>query len=112
MLNDIKANDIYNVDFTINYGNTTVFTTVNPHNLQTGDLVYFSGFTTNNTTSDVTAIAQINKLDGFNVIVLDANTFEIDFDTSGLVAPINGLRINAYYASKRLFINLELSYRK
>lgn len=96
----------------VTYGATTVFTSPTPHNLQTGDLVYLSNFTTNNTIADVTAISVINRADGFNVIVLDPVTFEIDYNTSSLASPIAGLMINAYYASKRLFVNLELSYRK
>jgi hypothetical protein len=64
------------------YGTITEITTADAHNLETGDLVYISGFNTNNSNSDAGVINEVNISTGQIITQVDANTFTIDVDST------------------------------
>lgn len=64
------------------YGTVTQFTTTSNHNLETGDFVYITGFTSQNPISDNAAISAINTTDGNIITYTGLNTFTVDVDTS------------------------------
>ncbi len=73
------------------YGSETIIRTNNIHNLNTGDLVIFSDFTTANSSGDYVVIGEINTNEGVNIDVSNAlpnpaTDFSIDIDTSSLFA--------------------------
>lgn len=95
----------------VTYGGQAQFTSNFKHNLQTGDQVYVTGFTTNDPVADFAIIAQTNSTNGYNIYVIDDYTIQIgDLDYSTIVNPINPLTVNVYFGSKRIFIPLELEY--
>jgi len=68
-----------------NYGAVTEFTTTDTHNLQTGDLIYISNFTTKNLDTDFNIISLINTERGHSsIVVTGADTFEVDVDSSSI----------------------------
>lgn len=97
---------------TVQYTNPAQFTMTNnmPHNLQTGDQVYISGFTSNNTVVDYTAINVVNAINGYNVYVVDPFTFQIQVDLTTITAPIANIVVSVYFGSKRIYIPMELWY--
>ncbi len=66
------------------YASKTTFTSVAKHNLETGDLVYISGFTSINTSSDGPIIGNVNTTYGNIVTYEDDYTFSIDVDSSNM----------------------------
>jgi hypothetical protein len=95
----------------------TQFATIEPHNLNNGDRVYFSRFNIgaiNPLLKDQTDInnaikEKMNRSDGFLITVIDDINFSIDFDTSLIQNPLAD-PFDVYYGSKRLFIPLEITY--
>lgn len=95
----------------VQYTNPVGFVATVPHTLQTGDQVYVTAFTTNDPTADSAAIATINRSAGYNIVVTDDYSFQIDgIDFSALTAPIIPYNINIYFGSKRIFVPLTLEY--
>lgn len=96
----------------VQYTNPAQFTMVGniPHNLQTGDQVYISGFTSNNSVQDYTIINTVNAINGYNVYVVDQYNFQIQVDLTRVTAPLVNIVVNVYFGSKRIFIPMELSY--
>ncbi|MGL5934490.1 MAG: hypothetical protein ACRCZI_02585 [Cetobacterium sp.] len=68
------------------YGTTTSFQSVENHNLETGDRVYISNFTTTNPLAliDSNIISAINRTNGQTVTYIDDTTISIDVNTSQL----------------------------
>ena len=92
------------MDFDPDRGSTTSFTSAlppvitmsAPHNLSTGDLVYFSNFT------GTSQNAFIQRESGFMVTVTGASTFTIVADLSA--EPAVPQPVAVYYGSKRIII--------
>jgi hypothetical protein len=99
----------------INYTNPARFVATEPHNLQTGDQIYINGFTSNAPVTDKGIIDFTNRVNGFNIIVIDSVTFDAYLGDTGLdltqvTAPINPYNIPIYFGSKRIFVPLKLKY--
>jgi hypothetical protein len=88
----------------------TQITTQVPHGISDNDVVFFSNF--NAGISDTILKNTINRESGFSITVIDSTKFSINYNTSGIVAPIGGLVFNVYYDSKRFYIPVELEYIK
>jgi hypothetical protein len=68
------------------YGSVTTLTSTSPHNLQSGDLVYLSNFTTANPIYYVNIISQVNAKNGITQIqYVDDFNFNIPVDSSALL---------------------------
>ncbi len=79
------------------YGVVTEFTTVSPHNLETGDRIYVTNFSTANINTDIVIVSAINKSSGHISTVTATNKFTIDVNSSnvrvigaGTVSATNG----------------------
>lgn len=70
------------------YSTITTFNTVSPHNLETGDTVIISNFSTLNNSTDNVFVSAINRTNGHIITYIDVDTFSIDVDSSSIV--ING----------------------
>lgn len=99
----------------------TQITTENPHNLNNGDVVYFSLFTVIPITdpalkelNDINngILNDINRESGFIITVIDPTNFSIAYDSSNIQSPTPNVRFRVFYGSKRLFVPLELTYIK
>lgn len=96
---------------TVSYTNPATFTTPIPHNLESGDLVYVTGFTTNNINTDQLIINAVNSDAGYAINKIDQYNFNIPIlDLTVVTAPVAGLVCNLYYGSKRAIIPLRLVY--
>ena len=89
-------------------GAQTVITYTIPHFCVVGDLIYISGFNTNNI-NDSTEISLINSENGWNLSAITTYTQTIDVDISGLDGIINGV-VSVYLDSKRFGLRMEISY--
>lgn len=69
---------------TTNYTTFTEFTTVSPHNLETGDRIYISNFSTANIATDNVMVSAINKTIGHIATITGTNTLTIDVDSSAI----------------------------
>lgn len=67
------------------YGIVTVFICLVPHNLETGDIVYVSGFNTINPNLDSPIISQFANLNGIIVENIDDNRISLPINTTNLV---------------------------
>lgn len=79
------------------YSTVTTFTTTSPHNIETGDRVYVTNFTTANSNTDAVMVTAINKTNGHIATVTGTNSFTIDVNSStiqvlgsGTVSVTNG----------------------
>lgn len=107
---------VSNVDY-FGIAPLTQITTIEPHNLNNGDRVYFNRFNIgaiNPLLKDQTDInnaikEKMNRPSGFLIIIIDNNNFSIAFDTSLIQNPV-GDPFDVYYGSKRIFIPLEITY--
>lgn len=68
------------------YGTTTQFQTTSDHNLETGDIVYITNFSTSNVNTDTNIVSGINNVDGNVVTFINSTTFSIDVDSSSIVS--------------------------
>ena len=64
----------------------TYFMSPDNHNLETGDLVYISGFNTYNPPSDAPVIGAINNVYGNKITTVNNTTFYIDVDSTSIYA--------------------------
>lgn len=69
-----------------NYGTTMNFQSTDPHNLETGDLVYISFFSTANPLAliDSNVISQVNNVNGQIITYVDSTNFTINVNASQL----------------------------
>jgi hypothetical protein len=88
-----------------------LFTTTEPHNLITGDVVSFTDFTSLTPAADDAIIKLVNTPRGNSIIVLDAFNFDINVDLTLITNPLFPQSIVAYFESKRIIIDLELIYK-
>jgi hypothetical protein len=64
------------------YGANTIFNSLSPHNLETGDLVYITNFITFNPPVNAPVIGQINNQNGNVITYIDDYNFYIDVNTT------------------------------
>jgi hypothetical protein len=76
--------DRLNMNITAYAANTTLVA-LQDHNLETGDTVYITNFTTANPVYDVNVITAINNPDGIIVTYVNATTITIPVDSSSLL---------------------------
>lgn len=89
------------------YGATTEITTPSDHNLQTGDIVYVSGFDTGTPSYDND---NVNTEFGHTITVTAATTFTIPVDTSsGSVSWTPSQPVSLYYPAFSLIIPMEIT---
>jgi hypothetical protein len=96
---------------TITYSNNPIFTTTEPHYLETGDLVYFTDFNTANPSADRTIIAETNRIEGHTINrtgILEFTIPTLDFSTIAL--KITGYQPRILLGSKRSFIPMRVGY--
>jgi hypothetical protein len=90
--------------------NPTEFTTTANHNLNTGDRVTITGFSTS-LIADNTIVDQINIETGHIVTVTSVTTFTIPVNSVGMVGVIEvNPPAEIYFESKRFIIPIELTY--
>ncbi len=98
-----------------------IFSFSEPHNLVTGDLVYITGFTTPDPSLDVDIISIVNRAEGHVIVKKNNYSFIINVDltavrhevpTGSNVYPIDTFPqlVLVYFASKRIQIQMRLSY--
>lgn len=81
------------------------------HNLSTGQRVYFSAFTTASPAADLTLINVMNSTAGVVIVVTSTTSFTVaSVDYGNLTGAVNTAAIDCYFASKRMFIPLEVTY--
>ncbi|ARA72248.1 hypothetical protein BNJ_00436 [Kaumoebavirus] len=80
----------------IGYGNPTVFTFLEPHNMQTGDLVYVNDFAGTPNTQDLT----MNQASGLVASKLNNYQLSVPVDTSAVTGPTS---ITVFYGPQRIF---------
>lgn len=100
------------INVTITYSNPAVFTTVNfvSHFLETGDIVYFTTFTSDDPIADLDIIALTNRVEGHTINKLSSSDFScplLDFST---VTPKANLTLVVFLGSKRAFIPIRIGY--
>ena len=74
---------------TSNYGISLSIDFEFEHGLETGEVVFISGFTTVNPNIDGNVIRQVNNQNGIVVNVIDVNTISIDVDTTSIISLTN-----------------------
>lgn len=94
------GNPVENIEFDIDrsqstivtLGSPTIIQTLVPHNLQSGNYVSFSNFTTLNPTTDTKVIEAFNRTSGggYPVIVISPVQFSVPIDTSSLQTVLSG----------------------
>lgn len=89
------------VTFTMTFGNPTVMTSVTPHNIVTGDLIYIYNSNTGNAALD----ARITQRSGWFATRVDDFTIQIALDTSAIAGSQTNIR--TYIGSKRVSFELE-----
>lgn len=102
--------DLDRMSATMTSGNPTIFTFSTAHNLSTGNTIYFTNFSTSNTSSDAILISQINSLYGLEIIRINSTQVSVAIDSSGIVG--TPTVSTAFFGEKRIFIPLELTYIK
>ena len=102
--------DVDRMNATFTTGNPTTLTFPAAHNIQTGNTIYFTNFTTTNAAADAIPISQVNYLYGLEVTRINATQVTVNVDTTGLIgAPSVPI---AFFGEKRIFIPIELTYIK
>lgn len=89
-----------------------------PNNLQSGDMVYFSGYKTGDINSNLQKSRNIddslqkiiNNKEGHIINVIDKCNFSINVDTSLIQNPLDSVFSNVYFGSSRIFIPIEIEY--
>jgi len=102
--------DIDRLSATMTIGNPTIFTFASAHNLNNGNTIYFTNFSTSNTSSDAVLIAAINSSYGLEITRTSSTTLTVATDTSGMVG--TPTVSTAFFGEKRIFIPMELTYIK
>jgi hypothetical protein len=77
-------------------------------NINSGELLYFTGFSTGNSTQDAIIISQINSDSGFISTVIDTTTVSIPIDIRSVTFPLSVAE--CFIGSRRIFIRLRLEY--
>lgn len=102
--------DIDRLPATITIGSPTTLTFAQNHNINTGNTLYFTNFTTTNTSADAVQIAAMNSTNGLSITRISSTVVTVPVNTSGIVGTINNP--TAFFGEKRIYINLEITYIK
>lgn len=108
---EVLTFDADRANYVMAYG--ALFTTIitdQPHNLSTGDIVYFDDFTTQTPDFDSKKIAEINNASGHHITFINLTTFTIPVNTLGVGAIPLDKKVSVYFGSKRIIIPLEITY--
>ena len=100
------------LDCTVTFGvNPMIITTIGAvnHNLQNGDLIYFTDFTTLTPDVNTVIIAAINQVNGHAITVTGASTFTIPISLVGVLPPANNI-FTIYFGSKRIEIPITFKF--
>jgi hypothetical protein len=89
-------------------GSQTVITFTTPHFCIVGDLIYITGFNTDNV-EDLTETELVNNENGWSLSAVSTYTQTIDVDISSLVGNILG-NVIVHFDSKRFGLRMEISY--
>lgn len=90
------------LNFVVSNTNPAVFTSLEPNNLATGDLVYVTNFTAMGFPDEV---ALVNQSTGWFITRLSATTFSIPVDLSALPGPVPNVEVQ--FGSKRIVTQIE-----
>lgn len=96
----------------------TQVVTLKPHNLQTGDRVYFSEFDVGQVPAVLVEQKAINdtikttiiSASGHLITKINTTTFTIPVDSSQIMNPLTTIKPKVFYGSKRIFLPMELIY--
>ncbi len=66
------------------YSTITTFMTTSPHNLETGDRIYISNFSTANINTDTIIVTAINRTEGHIATITGSDTLTIDVNSSAV----------------------------
>ena len=99
--------DIDRMNATFTIGSPTTLTFPSPHNLTTGNTIYFTNFITTNS-GDFVITNQVNTLAGLEVTRVDATTITIAVDSSAMIGVPNSPV--AFFGEKRIYIPIEITY--
>lgn len=102
--------DIDRMNATFTAGNPTTLTFPSAHNIENGNTIYFTNFTTTNVAADAAIISAMNTVFGLDVTRIDSTTVTVNVDTSAIVGTMNSPI--AFFGDKRIFIPLEITYIK
>lgn len=93
-------------------GNTGEIEFFEPHNLSSSDLIYITGFTTNNPVKNLDIINEINRVQGHSINRVDNVKITIAVDFSELIDPIpnGGQDVEVFLGSKRIMIPMKIKY--
>lgn len=91
-------------------GNPTVLTFPSAHNLDNGNTIYFTDFSTTDTVTDAILISAINSNFGHEVTRINSTQVSIATSSVGVTGVMNSPI--AYFGDKRIFIPLEITYIK
>lgn len=97
------------LDCTFTTGSPTVITFAENHNLETGDVIYFTDFNTGTPTTDAATISTMNRKTGHAVQVTSDTTLTIAIDTTGITPSPSS--ITCYFGAKRIMIDMELKFK-
>lgn len=98
------------INCSITYANPARFTSTVDHNLESGDIVYFTNFATANLSGDNEIIQNVNRVEGFTINKISNVEFSVvilDFTT---LTPIPGFTVQVKLGSKRALIPLRIGY--
>lgn len=98
---------VSSIDYNSNSGRL-IFT--DRHNLSSSDIIYISGFATNNDITNTSIVNNINRKEGHNVTVEDLYTISINVDFTTIVSPNTSNKPLVYFGSKRIIIPLIINY--
>ncbi len=101
--------DLDRQNLTVAYVSPASFTSPTDHNLQTGDLVYFTNFTTLAPTVDQTVINEMNRVQGHTITKTSNTTFTIPVDLTVVTAPDVALTPLCIYGSKLIQFTMKFN---
>jgi hypothetical protein len=95
------------VDYTKDPG---ILTFSQDHNLQTGDMITITNFTSNDPAADMFILNDINDPNGHPITKIDCKSISINIGFKQIRDPIPGQTVDVYFESKRIMIPLRIKY--
>lgn len=87
-----------------------ILTFAQDHNLQTGDMITITNFTSNDPAADMFILDEINNPVGHPITRVDCTSISINIGFKQIRSPIPGQTANVYFESKRVMIPLKITY--
>jgi hypothetical protein len=96
----------------ISYDVIGTFTFSSRHNLETGDIVFITNFTsdTSTTAKNQSLLDEINRKKGHLITKIDSTTFAIQVDFTKIDTPDVNNNPNIYFGSKRILLPIRFRY--